>query len=565
MIVRRTVLLVHSKERAAFCACWAGAPPTGACTPGPAPVATSFQRVPDVVQCSVCASSMLWRSCALASRSALGEPQGTPAHTIVKLVRHIAAAAAASSLARTRALLLVREKGAGTSSGSMLLMRALRGARRAGLQQAAAFQVRRVSAVALACKRVRCVNAHECTSQEDRRPCVRSPRARRGQLGDACPRWWQWRAQLCQGTGAATASQAQWWATQGAPFSAPAGETFGGERRRACLLQSHGEHPRKVNRRVAAWRTGLRTLALASEAPSLAHGLLLRCARREQLLMMITPLLQQRAPPHLRPARLLLSLPGPARPPGPGRCARRPRSGRPSTSRCRRWESPSPRAPWPTSSRRKVRSLQGRGEPSGASGRVVHGRLASTTALPAHDSRAAGDSIAVDEVIAQVETDKVTIDIKYQGAQPGKITKLHIKEQDVVQVGNPVASVEVGAAGATAPAAAPKPAAAAAPAPPPPPPPPPAQPAAPAAPAPPKVQSRAGRFTAAGLLQRTPRLARKRRPFRERRGRGILTAPASLPAFPCGRRRRRWRAPSPPPARAPSQSGARRAPPFSCA
>lgn len=39
-----------------------------------------------------------------------------------------------------------------------------------------------------------------------------------------------------------------------------------------------------------------------------------------------------------------------------------------------------------------------------------------------------------DDVIAQLETDKVTIDVKYTGKQPGVITSLQIKPQDVVQV-----------------------------------------------------------------------------------------------------------------------------------
>lgn len=97
-----------------------------------------------------------------------------------------------------------------------------------------------------------------------------------------------------------------------------------------------------------------------------------------------------------------------------------------------------------------------------------------------------GDAVKEDDVIAQIETDKVTIDIKYSGNQPGKLTQLHIKEQDVVQVGKLVCTVELGAAGASTPAPAaaeapkeaPKEAAA--------PPPPPPKPASPVA-APPKA------------------------------------------------------------------------------
>lgn len=61
-----------------------------------------------------------------------------------------------------------------------------------------------------------------------------------------------------------------------------------------------------------------------------------------------------------------------------------------------------------------------------------------------------------DDVIAQIETDKVTIDVKYSGKQPGVIAKLLVSAQEVVKVGQPVAVVETGgAAAAAAPAAAP--------------------------------------------------------------------------------------------------------------
>lgn len=106
---------------------------------------------------------------------------------------------------------------------------------------------------------------------------------------------------------------------------------------------------------------------------------------------------------------------------------------------------------------------------------------------------AVGDVVTEDALIAQIETDKVTIDVRYTGTEPGKVTGVLVKAGDTVEVGTPVASVETGgveapvakketekkkaatpaaAAPAAAPAAAapPKPAAAAAPAPPPPPP-----------------------------------------------------------------------------------------------
>jgi pyruvate/2-oxoglutarate dehydrogenase complex dihydrolipoamide acyltransferase (E2) component len=47
-------------------------------------------------------------------------------------------------------------------------------------------------------------------------------------------------------------------------------------------------------------------------------------------------------------------------------------------------------------------------------------------------------------VIAQIETDKVTIDIKYSNKESGTVTQLSIKQGDVVQVGKLVCSVDVG-------------------------------------------------------------------------------------------------------------------------
>jgi 2-oxoglutarate dehydrogenase E2 component (dihydrolipoamide succinyltransferase) len=100
----------------------------------------------------------------------------------------------------------------------------------------------------------------------------------------------------------------------------------------------------------------------------------------------------------------------------------------------------------------------------------------------------AGDTVKEDDVIAQIETDKVTIDVKFAG-KSGKISQVLVAEGDTVVVGQAVASVEEGdfgsssssssaaAAEAEAPAAAaepapaaaaPKPGAAAAPPPPPP-------------------------------------------------------------------------------------------------
>lgn len=46
------------------------------------------------------------------------------------------------------------------------------------------------------------------------------------------------------------------------------------------------------------------------------------------------------------------------------------------------------------------------------------------------------------EVIAQIETDKVTIDVKYTSAKPGKVTEVVVSEGDTVSVGHPVVKVE---------------------------------------------------------------------------------------------------------------------------
>ena len=53
--------------------------------------------------------------------------------------------------------------------------------------------------------------------------------------------------------------------------------------------------------------------------------------------------------------------------------------------------------------------------------------------------------MAVDEVIAQIETDKVTIDVRAPFA--GKVTSLEVKEGESVVVGQVVAKVEEGAEG----------------------------------------------------------------------------------------------------------------------
>ena len=56
--------------------------------------------------------------------------------------------------------------------------------------------------------------------------------------------------------------------------------------------------------------------------------------------------------------------------------------------------------------------------------------------------------MAADEVIAQIETDKVTIDVRAPFS--GKVTSLEVKEGDSVVVGQVVCKVEEGAEGAVA-------------------------------------------------------------------------------------------------------------------
>eukprot|EP00955_Chlamydomonas_euryale_P040811 351815-Chlamydomonas_euryale.AAC.1 len=77
-----------------------------------------------------------------------------------------------------------------------------------------------------------------------------------------------------------------------------------------------------------------------------------------------------------------------------------------------------------------------------------------------HKNCPAGDPVAEDDVLAQIETDKVTIDIKYTAKEAGVLTHMLIATGDVVTVGQSVATVEMGAApsaGAKKEAAAPPP------------------------------------------------------------------------------------------------------------
>jgi 2-oxoglutarate dehydrogenase E2 component (dihydrolipoamide succinyltransferase) len=53
-----------------------------------------------------------------------------------------------------------------------------------------------------------------------------------------------------------------------------------------------------------------------------------------------------------------------------------------------------------------------------------------------------GDVVLEDEVLAQLETDKVTIDLKYQEKVPGVVKELLVGEGDTVVVGQPFAVIE---------------------------------------------------------------------------------------------------------------------------
>lgn len=53
-----------------------------------------------------------------------------------------------------------------------------------------------------------------------------------------------------------------------------------------------------------------------------------------------------------------------------------------------------------------------------------------------------GDSVAEDDVIAQLDTDKVTMDIKYQEKMPGVIKSILVEEGATVEVGQAFAEIE---------------------------------------------------------------------------------------------------------------------------
>ena len=48
--------------------------------------------------------------------------------------------------------------------------------------------------------------------------------------------------------------------------------------------------------------------------------------------------------------------------------------------------------------------------------------------------KCAGDAVAEDDLLVQIETDKVTIDVRYQQKEPGVVKEFLVKMDDTVQV-----------------------------------------------------------------------------------------------------------------------------------
>lgn len=59
-----------------------------------------------------------------------------------------------------------------------------------------------------------------------------------------------------------------------------------------------------------------------------------------------------------------------------------------------------------------------------------------------HVPISAGDILQDGDVIAQIETDKVTIDVRYTEAKPGKLKEILVGADDTVTVGQAVCIVE---------------------------------------------------------------------------------------------------------------------------
>lgn len=62
-----------------------------------------------------------------------------------------------------------------------------------------------------------------------------------------------------------------------------------------------------------------------------------------------------------------------------------------------------------------------------------------------------GDILQPNDIVAQIETDKVTIDVPYTGSSPAKIVKLNLASGDTVIVGQDLCTLEEGDFQAAAP------------------------------------------------------------------------------------------------------------------
>ena len=61
-----------------------------------------------------------------------------------------------------------------------------------------------------------------------------------------------------------------------------------------------------------------------------------------------------------------------------------------------------------------------------------------------HSLLSAGDVVNEDDVLLQIETDKVTIDVRYTETKPGKIKEFLVSEDDTVTVGQQVCIIDKG-------------------------------------------------------------------------------------------------------------------------
>ncbi|BDA40879.1 Dihydrolipoyllysine-residue succinyltransferase component [Coccomyxa sp. Obi] len=55
-----------------------------------------------------------------------------------------------------------------------------------------------------------------------------------------------------------------------------------------------------------------------------------------------------------------------------------------------------------------------------------------------------GDVVKEDDILLQIETDKVTIDVRYTGSEAGTVKEILVKEEDTVSVGQEVVIIETG-------------------------------------------------------------------------------------------------------------------------